>query len=323
MLRVAVIADSHFDEGSRFEECVRLHEWIARDVASRGVDVIVHAGDIFERKSTPAERRAVAEWLGCCADIAPVLIVRGNHDAVGDLAIFARLRTKHPVIVEEACGVHVLENRACPGCGRLQRIEGEGEAGQGGVRRCVDDGAGAGCGREWRRRAVAVGAFAWPRKAELLEIDCAGPELTELVNDLLRSCVGPRWTVSIEATRLSADGKRELEGCEVRVLDTVKGREAAAETFSAGERVLLGEAVSLALSMIACRRAGVDGPTLIRDESGAALDPDNARAYVAMLRRAAEIVGASKVLFVSHSPEVQELADARIAIRDGRIVEVG
>lgn len=167
----------------------------------------------------------------------------------------------------------------------------------------------------------------WVRLAEdfgrdglqALEIDAAGPELTELVNDLLRSCVGSRWTVTIEASRLSSDGKKQLEGCEVRVLDTERGREGSAESLSGGERVLVGEAVSLALSMLACRRSGVQGPTLVRDESGAALDPTNARAYVAMLRRAAEIVGASHVLFVSHSPEVQELADARIEVRDGKV----
>lgn len=150
-------------------------------------------------------------------------------------------------------------------------------------------------------------------------IDCAGPELTELVNDLLRTCVGPRWTVTIETTRASADGKRQLEGCEVRVLDTERGREGEVATFSGGERVLIGEAVALALSMLACRRSGVERPTLVRDESGAALDPVNARAYVAMLRRAAEVVGASMVLFVSHQPECSELADARIVVADGKV----
>jgi exonuclease SbcC len=104
------------------------------------------------------------------------------------------------------------------------------------------------------------------------------------------------------------------------VLDTVAGREGAAETFSGGERVLLGEAVSLALSMLACRRAGLVGVTLVRDETGAALDPANGRAYVAMLRRAAELVGARQVLFVSHSPELAELADARIVVGGGTAV---
>lgn len=146
------------------------------------------------------------------------------------------------------------------------------------------------------------------------EIDAAGPELTALVNDLLHTCIGPRWTVSIETTRLSADGKRQLEGCDVRVIDTEGGRDAEASTYSGGERVILGEAVSLALAMLSCRRAGLLGVTLVRDESGAALDPANARAYVQMLRRAAQLIGARHVLFVSHSPEVVEMADARIEV---------
>lgn len=152
------------------------------------------------------------------------------------------------------------------------------------------------------------------------EIDAAGPELTELVNDLLRTCVGPRWTVTVDTQKLSADGKKTLEGLEVRVLDVERGREAPAETLSGGEMVLVGEAVSLAITMLACRRAGVRGATLIRDESGAALDPGAARSYVAMLRRAADLVGARQVLFVSHAPEVVEMADARIVLSGGTAV---
>jgi len=148
---------------------------------------------------------------------------------------------------------------------------------------------------------------------QAMEVDACGGELTELVNDLLRT-FGSRWSISIETTKLSADGKRQLEGCEALVLDTVDGREADGKLFSGGQKVILDEAMSLALTMLACRRGGLKGITLVRDESGAALDPDNARAYVTMLRRAAELVDAKHVLFVSHSPEIQEMADARIEI---------
>lgn len=111
-MKIAIIADSHFDESSRFEECIRLHDWMAADMAARGVELILHAGDVFERKSTPTERRAVADWLRKCAEIAPAVIVRGNHDALGDLALFAKLRTRHPIVVEEAVGVHVVNGVA-------------------------------------------------------------------------------------------------------------------------------------------------------------------------------------------------------------------
>lgn len=148
-------------------------------------------------------------------------------------------------------------------------------------------------------------------------IDAAGPELAALTNDLLRRTVGSRWTVTFDTQRASADGKKLVEGLDVRVIDTERGRDAQAESLSGGEKVIVGEAVSLALSMLACRRAGIERPTLVRDESGAALDPVNSRHYVAMLRRAADLVGADRVLVVSHSPEVQELCDERIEVGRG------
>lgn len=112
MSRVAIVADSHFDEASRFEECVRLHDWIANDLAERGVDLVLHAGDVLERRSTPRERSAIAAWLRKVARHAPIVIVRGNHDPVGDLAIFAKLRTQNPVVVEEAAAVHTVQGVA-------------------------------------------------------------------------------------------------------------------------------------------------------------------------------------------------------------------
>ena len=154
---------------------------------------------------------------------------------------------------------------------------------------------------------------------QALELDAAGPELTDLANDLLHHCLGPRFSVRVESTRPSADGKKDLEGCFVFVHDSIENREAEARTFSGGERVLVGEAINLAVTMLAVRHAGMAAPTLIRDETGAALDPEKGRAYIAMLRRAADLVGAHRVLFVSHDPELQEMADSRVRVADGRL----
>jgi exonuclease SbcC len=168
---------------------------------------------------------------------------------------------------------------------------------------------------DWTRLAADLGRDG----IQALEIDAAGPEISQTANELLHSCFGSRFTVRLDTTRSSADGKRQLEDCEIAVIDTERGRDAPADTLSGGERVIVGEAISLALTVLACRRSGVERPTLIRDESGAALDSENGRAYVAMLRRAAEIIGADRVLFVSHSAELVELADATIEIVDGTI----
>lgn len=155
------------------------------------------------------------------------------------------------------------------------------------------------------------------------EIDAAGPEISTIATSLLHETFGPRWTVSLQTTRPSADGKRAIECFEVRILDTESGRDGEATGLSGGERVIVGEALSLALTTVACRRAGFTRPTLIRDESGAALDAERARAYVAMLRRAADLIGADRVLLVSHSAEVQALCDGRIEIEDGRLTVAG
>lgn len=158
---------------------------------------------------------------------------------------------------------------------------------------------------------------------QALEIDVAGPELTELINDLLHTCLGTRWSVWVSTTRQSGDGKKQIEDLQLRVLDSQHGREGEVDTLSGGEKVLVGEAISLALTMLSCRRSGVEHPTLIRDESGAALDPENGPVYIAMLRHAARVVEASHVIFVSHSPAVQALADERIIFEKNGDVHVG
>lgn len=129
-MKVAIIADSHFDEHKRFDECVRLHTWILEDIRARGVDLVLHAGDVFERKSTPLERQAAFRWFQDLTWIAPVVVVRGNHDAVDDLPLLERLECRNSLtVVQEA---RVVE---------------------------VDTAAGA----------CSVAAIAWPRKSALLE----------------------------------------------------------------------------------------------------------------------------------------------------------
>lgn len=107
-MKILASGDHHFDQSSRWDECVRVHDWIADEVERQRPDVFLSAGDIFERGSTPAERKAVAEWLTRIAEVCPVLATKGNHDRYLDPAIFARLHTAYPILVEEACGVHYV-----------------------------------------------------------------------------------------------------------------------------------------------------------------------------------------------------------------------
>jgi len=168
---------------------------------------------------------------------------------------------------------------------------------------------------DWTRLGADLGRDG----IQAAEVEAVGGELTAIANDLLHSCVSSRWTVQVETQKLDSTGKRLLEGCEVRVLDSADGHDKEGAQLSGGEGVIVGEAVSLAIAVLACRFWGIEGPSLIRDETGAALDVGMAPKYVAMLRRAAGAISASRVLIVSHDPAVQSLCDSRLHVEDGRV----
>jgi DNA repair exonuclease SbcCD nuclease subunit len=112
-MRILSSGDHHFDEHShRFDECVRVHTWMVDVAREEGVDLFLSAGDLYERASTPREREAVAEWVRLMTEVCPVVIAKGNHDRAFELALLRRLRTRHPVIVEEAAGVHHVAGAA-------------------------------------------------------------------------------------------------------------------------------------------------------------------------------------------------------------------
>jgi exonuclease SbcC len=154
---------------------------------------------------------------------------------------------------------------------------------------------------------------------QAMEIDAALPEVNATANELLHNAFGSRYTVELRTDRLSSDGKKVIEDLEVRVLDAEEGYDGPIEKYSGGQNVVVGEAISLAITVIACRRLGIERPSIIRDESGAALDASSAAAYVTMLRKAARMIGADKVFIVSHSESVQDMADAKILVSDGTV----
>lgn len=100
-LVLAHLSDSHFNQSGRLRDVVDAHRAILQTARERGVNLFLHAGDFFERRSTAAERTALAEFLQAAAEIAPVCGAKGNHDQAGDLEIFNRLETKHPIYIEE------------------------------------------------------------------------------------------------------------------------------------------------------------------------------------------------------------------------------
>ena len=111
-MKLLASGDHHFDAHSRFDECVRVHEWMVELARDEQVDLFVSGGDIYERASTPVEREAVAHWLQSMADVCPVVISKGNHDRQQDVHLMRRLRSTHPIIVEERAAVHLVAGAA-------------------------------------------------------------------------------------------------------------------------------------------------------------------------------------------------------------------
>lgn len=165
---------------------------------------------------------------------------------------------------------------------------------------------------DWRLLSDATGKDGIPQ----LRIDAAGPEVSGLATEILRTIWGTRFGVSIETQGETLAGKATEEFAIV-VHDGAERREV--DYLSGGERVVAHEALSLAAAIYVRNKSGIDWRTLIRDEAAGALDHEHARQYVPMLQRARELGGFHQIVIVAHNPEIIAAADAVVEIADGRL----
>ncbi len=108
MAKLAFITDNHFDLHSRFDETIRIHQWIAEDAAARGCTGTVLGGDAFERKSCAEERNAFAAWLLQMAKLGPVVGIYGNHEASGDLELCNLIEADHRIHFRDRPGIEFI-----------------------------------------------------------------------------------------------------------------------------------------------------------------------------------------------------------------------
>jgi exonuclease SbcC len=146
------------------------------------------------------------------------------------------------------------------------------------------------------------------------EIDGAGPMVSGLVNDLLAACYGTRFTMELVTKQEAGGRKKEKEVFDLQFWDEKTGTKRSFDRLSGGERVIINEALKLALALLTSRRSGIRCGALFRDEVDGALDDSNADRYPLLLRRAAEIGGFRRVYFISHRSEVYGQADGRIIL---------
>jgi DNA repair exonuclease SbcCD nuclease subunit len=98
-MKIAHIGCVHFDDHRRPDDTRRVVEAFLAQARAAQVDLIVHGGDASCDQSRPAsetEREAVRWFDAACADIAPTVRIRGNHDVETDEGLFSRQVTRHP-----------------------------------------------------------------------------------------------------------------------------------------------------------------------------------------------------------------------------------
>jgi exonuclease SbcC len=147
-----------------------------------------------------------------------------------------------------------------------------------------------------------------------LEIDDAGPTISAIANDLLQSCFGSRFSVKIDTQVAKSDGKGLKETFDIVIYDTERDESKSLKSMSGGEKIWIEEGVTRAISLYNSMKSGRKFLTLFTDEKDGALDFQKKKEFMMMKRKVLEIGGYDMELFISQSPEVQEIADYTLKV---------
>ena len=144
-----------------------------------------------------------------------------------------------------------------------------------------------------------------------LSIDDAGPTISSLANDILLKCYGPRFTVSIDTQSQTASGSLR-ETFDIMVFDGERNEKKSIKTMSGGERVWINECITRAIALYQLQQSGQAYGCLFTDETDGALDPDRKVMFMKMKQTVLDLGGYEKEFFITHTPELLDLADAVI-----------
>ncbi len=145
-----------------------------------------------------------------------------------------------------------------------------------------------------------------------LEIDDAGPAVTAITNDILHCCYGPRFSVKIKTQDEKAGGKEMKEVFDIVVFDAERDESKSLTVMSGGEETWIEDSITRGISLFNAERGGRRYHALFTDEKDGRLTDRRRTEFMAVKRRVLELGGFECEFFISHSREVQEMADAVI-----------
>jgi len=151
-----------------------------------------------------------------------------------------------------------------------------------------------------------------------LELDDSLPTIAAIVNDLLSACYGSRFTIRMDTQSAKVDGSMK-EDFDIVVFDSETGDERSVTEMSGGQNSYINDALTRGICLFNIQSRGKTYGTLFADEVDGALDAGRKLEFLNIKREALRIGSHSRELFISQSPELIELADARVVLEKGRV----
>ncbi|WP_434034786.1 SMC family ATPase [Cupriavidus sp. a3] len=146
-----------------------------------------------------------------------------------------------------------------------------------------------------------------------LSIDDAGPAITQIVNDLLLACYGPRFTIAIQTQTELANGEKR-EGFAIDVIDADNDSTKDFSVMSGGQKVWINECLTRGIALYRAQDAQQPFQTLFTDEADGPLDAERKRAFMKMKREVLRLGGYEREFFISQTPDLVDEADAVIDV---------
>ncbi|KFC72597.1 MULTISPECIES: SMC family ATPase [Massilia] len=148
-----------------------------------------------------------------------------------------------------------------------------------------------------------------------LSIDDSGPEIAAICNSLLSDCFEGRFIVRLDTQSETKTGMMK-ETFDVKVFDGHRGTEKSLGDMSGGEEILVNECLTRAVALYASQSSTTRCETLFTDETDGALDPEAKRTFMQMKRAVLKQGGYEREFFITHTPELWEMADHKIMVAE-------
>lgn len=148
-----------------------------------------------------------------------------------------------------------------------------------------------------------------------LSIDDSGPEIAAICNSLLSDCFEGRFVVRLDTQSETKTGMMK-ETFDVKVFDGHRGTEKSLGDSSGGEEILINECLTRAVALYASQSSATHCETLFTDETDGALDPEAKRTFMQMKRAVLKQGGYAREFFITHTPELWEMADHKIMVTE-------